>query len=339
MASNYWIKLYHEALHDPKMCRLSDRLYRRAIELFLMAGETAKDGILPPVADIAWSLRVNEEILETELYELQKVGILSQVDGEWLVTNFAKRQAKISDEERAKQYRERKRKEEYYEEGASPTLPSPSEDGEGMGERDGNEDDGEASRDASRGRHEGVTVASRNVNRIDIESDTDIDKNRVDQSVAATSAAAPTIPEKKPENGRDPRLKHPAIIAFRSVTGRLPNKALFDRVIAEMGLHPDVKRLRECFQAWVSRGKNQMSIEVWLYEWYHQGIPAYGVKTPSLPSPLEGSGQVERVALTEEEREAWLAKELERRRVLEEKHIPYERFTLDEEDAVRVEGE
>jgi len=40
--SKLWIKLYHEILDDPKMCKLSDRLYRRVMELFLLAGETNK---------------------------------------------------------------------------------------------------------------------------------------------------------------------------------------------------------------------------------------------------------------------------------------------------------
>ena len=40
MPSKYWIKLYHEVLDDPKMARLPDRLYRRCIEVFLLAGKS-----------------------------------------------------------------------------------------------------------------------------------------------------------------------------------------------------------------------------------------------------------------------------------------------------------
>ena len=60
MASRYWIKLYHEILDDPKMGRLPDALFRRAIELFLIAGENGRDGGLPALADIAWRLRADE---------------------------------------------------------------------------------------------------------------------------------------------------------------------------------------------------------------------------------------------------------------------------------------
>ena len=46
MASKYWIKLYYEILDDPKLGKLTDWLFRRAIELFLLAGENDNDGLL-----------------------------------------------------------------------------------------------------------------------------------------------------------------------------------------------------------------------------------------------------------------------------------------------------
>lgn len=47
MASKYWIKLYHEILDDHKMGRLPDRLWRRVIELILLAGEQDDEGLHP----------------------------------------------------------------------------------------------------------------------------------------------------------------------------------------------------------------------------------------------------------------------------------------------------
>jgi hypothetical protein len=112
MGTNFWIKLYHEVLHDPKMGRLPDNVWRRAIELFLLAGELDEDGKLPDTEDIAWLLhRPNVEELETELVHLEKVKILTRLeDGSWLVTKFSDRQKAIGDAERAKAYRDRKRK-------------------------------------------------------------------------------------------------------------------------------------------------------------------------------------------------------------------------------------
>lgn len=115
MAAKYWIKLYHEIIHDPKMGRLPDRVWRRAIELFLIAGESGNDGILPSIEDMAWTLRVDPQELQADLEELEKVGIvILQDDMLPVVTNFAERQAPVSDAERMQQLRDRKRKAQYY---------------------------------------------------------------------------------------------------------------------------------------------------------------------------------------------------------------------------------
>ena len=115
MATKYWIKLYHETLDDPKMARLSDRLYRRVIECFLLAGNEHKDGLLPSLPDIAWRLHCDEEQLETELIELSNIGILSQQEGRWYVTKFAERQEKMSKAEYMKRKRDTEKRAEHYQ--------------------------------------------------------------------------------------------------------------------------------------------------------------------------------------------------------------------------------
>lgn len=115
MASKYWIKLYHEILDDPKMGRLPDNLWRRVIELFLIAGDADGEGELPPINDISWRLRVDSNQLMREMEELQTAGILSCVDDQWIVTNFAKRQAAETSTERWRRWRDRQRKEKYYQ--------------------------------------------------------------------------------------------------------------------------------------------------------------------------------------------------------------------------------
>lgn len=114
MASKYWIKLYHEILDDWKMAQLSDRLFRRTIQLFLLAGELDQEGNLPSLGEMAWRLRTGEpsEILEAELVELSRLGIVGQSDGIWLVTNFAKRQEAVSSTERWRKWRDRQRQQE-----------------------------------------------------------------------------------------------------------------------------------------------------------------------------------------------------------------------------------
>ena len=116
MPSKYWFKLYHEILDDPKMGQLSDRLYRRCIELFALAGDYDQGGLLPEIEDIAWRLRLPVDELQKDIAELQspKLNIITQNDNGLYVTNFSKRQEPISDAQRIKSFRERKQKEKYY---------------------------------------------------------------------------------------------------------------------------------------------------------------------------------------------------------------------------------
>ena len=110
MSGNYYMKLYHDILRDPKMGRLSDSAFRRCIELFLLASEQpGRDGTLPEMSDISWLLRIEIEQLEDDLAELSEVGIIDFIEGIPFVKNFAKRQAKISDAEKQRAYRERMR--------------------------------------------------------------------------------------------------------------------------------------------------------------------------------------------------------------------------------------
>jgi hypothetical protein len=114
MASKYWIKLYVEILDDPKMGMLPDRLYRRTIELFLIAGETDQEGTLPPTNEISWRLRIPESELTQDLQELKKLNIASQEGKRWMITKFAERQAPVSDAERMRRLRDRKQKDQYH---------------------------------------------------------------------------------------------------------------------------------------------------------------------------------------------------------------------------------
>lgn len=115
MAAKYWLKLYYEMLDDPKIGRLSPAMKWRFVECLLVAGENDEDGLLPEVGEMAWRVREDGERYETELNELAKAGLLSKVDGRYLVTNYSTRQAAASGAERVAKYRERQKKQEYYE--------------------------------------------------------------------------------------------------------------------------------------------------------------------------------------------------------------------------------
>lgn len=111
MASKYWIKLYHELLDDPKMGMMPDKLWRRTIEIFLLAGEYDQAGLLPPVDQVAWRLRISTEECNETFQELLQCNILAQDDdGILTVKNFHKRQKAADSTERVKQFRERQAK-------------------------------------------------------------------------------------------------------------------------------------------------------------------------------------------------------------------------------------
>ncbi len=109
MASNYWIKLYHELLDDDKIGMLRVPIKWRFIECLLVAGEREEAGTLPDLTRLAWRLRCNPEKLETDLSELGDAGLLNLVDGQWQVTKFQDRQAPSAAASRQRKYRERKK--------------------------------------------------------------------------------------------------------------------------------------------------------------------------------------------------------------------------------------
>ncbi len=99
------------------MGRLPNHLWRRAVELFLLAGREGNDGALPPVEEMAWILRQSADKVLEDLQGLAEIGVVHACDrsagtseakpGKWMVTNFVKRQRAIPDEERSRKYRER----------------------------------------------------------------------------------------------------------------------------------------------------------------------------------------------------------------------------------------
>lgn len=104
----YWIKLYLEVLDDPKMGTMSDSLWRRTVELFLLAGKTQLDGTLPGLVEMAWQLHIPTDRLQRDLDELAARGIVSQqTDGNWFIVHFADRQGPSDPAERKRAERAR----------------------------------------------------------------------------------------------------------------------------------------------------------------------------------------------------------------------------------------
>ena len=108
MPSKYWIKLYIEILDDLKMGMMSDTMWRRTIELFLVAGEYAEEGKLPPLKELSWRIRIPEDELTEILKILEELKIIAFDGKNWYVLNFIKRQTSES-LERVRRFREREK--------------------------------------------------------------------------------------------------------------------------------------------------------------------------------------------------------------------------------------
>lgn len=100
-----WIKLYSEILDDPKMGMMNDHLWRRTIELFLLAGKHGKGGLLPPLQAMCWTLHASKADLQIDLDQLIEMGIIENLPDDYKVKNFEKRQAPMSGTERSRKSR------------------------------------------------------------------------------------------------------------------------------------------------------------------------------------------------------------------------------------------
>jgi len=113
MKSKFWIKLWHETLDDDKVGMLSDKLFRRLIQCFLLAGIEDRGGFLPNLSRIAWRMHIPSDEVQSDLVELQSNGFLDFVDDRWYVKNFSKRQANIDSSKRMQAFRDRMRSKQY----------------------------------------------------------------------------------------------------------------------------------------------------------------------------------------------------------------------------------
>lgn len=114
----YWIKLWTETIADPKMGPLPDRIWRRAIETFMLAGIEDGLGELPSLKGMSWQLHVDEESLAKDLDVLVDIGILGHDDKGYWVVQWSKRQSRSAAAERMEVWRKRQR-------GDLPPAPEP----------------------------------------------------------------------------------------------------------------------------------------------------------------------------------------------------------------------
>jgi hypothetical protein len=75
----HWFRFYDGVPHDPKILRLTDRLFRIWVNLLCLA--SAGGGVLPSIDDMALVLRTKASRLASDLAELIRVGLFEKTEG------------------------------------------------------------------------------------------------------------------------------------------------------------------------------------------------------------------------------------------------------------------
>lgn len=101
-----WFRFYDDAINDPKILKLSDKLHRIWIGILCVASKN--DGQLPPIYDIALMIRMKPEKLGDAIRSLIDAGLIDEEGSILSPHNWDKRQFKSDvSNERVKRYRER----------------------------------------------------------------------------------------------------------------------------------------------------------------------------------------------------------------------------------------
>lgn len=102
---NLWFRLYTELLNNPKVQGLPAELFRIWINVLCVAKVT--DGILPPLAELAFRLRVSERVMARAIADLMQRRLIDETEpGRYQPHDWAEHQyASDSSTERVRKHR------------------------------------------------------------------------------------------------------------------------------------------------------------------------------------------------------------------------------------------
>lgn len=124
-----WFRLYHEALHDPKVQTLPLEQFKAWFNLLCMASANPRRGVIPPVKDVAFTLRMSEVRARSIVDALVTCGLINRDgQGELRPHNWEVRQPPTDDiNGRVASWRARKAKEGKGVKAKKPPEPSSQE--------------------------------------------------------------------------------------------------------------------------------------------------------------------------------------------------------------------
>lgn len=105
-----WLKLYDEILEDRKVQTLSGDAFKFWVNVLAIANRQKVRGVLPPVEDVAFLLRLSVQEATANLAQLVALGILDETPDGLSPHNWAERQRKsdATSTERSRKHREKR---------------------------------------------------------------------------------------------------------------------------------------------------------------------------------------------------------------------------------------
>jgi hypothetical protein len=103
-----WFRFYQSALEDPRIQRLSGDVFKVWVNLMCLTSKNG--GVLPPIEDIAFSLRLTEQDADLAIRQLLNAHLLER-KGDWLApTDWNDRQfLDKTNAQRQRAFRDRKK--------------------------------------------------------------------------------------------------------------------------------------------------------------------------------------------------------------------------------------
>lgn len=104
-----WFRMYADVLDDPKVQRLPPDLFKAWVNLLCLASRN--DGVLPGIEDIAFALRMSQDVTRDITRDLSQRGLLDGED-ELSPHNWSERQFRSDKDETASERKRRQRERE-----------------------------------------------------------------------------------------------------------------------------------------------------------------------------------------------------------------------------------
>lgn len=104
-----WFRMYADVIDDPKVQKLPPDVFKAWVNLLCLASRN--DGMLPDIEDMAFALRMSQDVTRDMVVTLTRHGLLDDCDG-LTPHNWAERQFKSDTAEDARERKRKQRKRE-----------------------------------------------------------------------------------------------------------------------------------------------------------------------------------------------------------------------------------